>query len=114
LLGAALLWMPQEDGEWPGLGDRGRCRWFSRPDLKVPHGLESAGDGRAAAAVRSIPRVPTFICPQLPRYRRTRAIAAMITVDLRGGDRTRQRGRLSFTRKSQKFGLQLLANFAAM
>lgn len=122
-LGLQLLFdVSFEDGEWPGLGiiPGQVVRFRDQPDLKIPHmgwnRLEIQGE---PALLREIPRDAHFYF--VHSYHVVPQDRSLVIAESDHGGRfvaAIGRGNLWATQfhpeKSQKHGLQLLANFAAM
>jgi glutamine amidotransferase len=122
-LGLQLLFdVSYEDGEWPGLGIiPGKViRFHDQPGLKIPHmgwnQLQITGE---PALLASIPRDAHFYF--VHSYHVVPTDRSVVIADCEHGERfvaAIARGNLWATQfhpeKSQKHGLQLLANFAAM
>ena len=122
-LGLQMLFdVSYEDGEWPGLGIiPGKVvRFQDQPGLKIPHmgwnQLQITGEPKLLA---NIPRDAHFYF--VHSYHVVPTDRSVVTAESEHGERfvaAIARGNLWATQfhpeKSQKHGLQLLANFAAM
>ena len=122
-LGLQMLFdVSYEDGEWPGLGIiPGKVvRFQDQPGLKIPHmgwnQLQITGEPKLLA---NIPRDAHFYF--VHSYHVVPTDRSVVTAESEHGERfvaAIGRGNLWATQfhpeKSQKHGLQLLANFAAM
>ncbi len=122
-LGLQLLFdVSYEDGEWPGLGivPGEVVRFQDQPDLKIPHmGWNQLVIGGEPALFHAIPRDAHFYFVHSYQVVPTDTSIVIAESD-HGGPFVAAigRGNLWATQfhpeKSQKHGLQLLANFAAM
>ncbi len=122
-LGLQLLFdVSFEDGEWPGLGViSGKVvRFQDQPDLKIPHmGWNQLQVQNAPSLLDNIPRDASFYF--VHSYHVVPTDRSVVIAESEHGERfvaAIGRGNLWATQfhpeKSQKHGLQLLANFATL
>lgn len=122
-LGLQMLFeVSYEDGEWPGLGIiPGKVvRFQDQPDLKIPHmGWNQLQINSEPTLLANLPRDAHFYF--VHSYHVVPTDRSVVIAESEHGERfvaAIGRGNLWATQfhpeKSQKHGLQLLANFAAM